>query len=413
MRRNVEDASAAHHGKDDRAEDKSHAEGEQRKRKSSGRSASVDDGDATGAVINTHDATVAVMRVVCAAGARPNFMKVKPVLDALERRAVDTVLVHTGQHYDAAMNDVFFADLGIRAPDHWLGVGSGSHAEQTARVMEAFEPALSDLAPEVVVVVVGDVNSTVACALVAAKSGALVAHVEAGLRSRDWSMPEEINRVVTDRVSDYLFAPSADAVDNLRAEGYRPDQIHLVGNVMVDTLLANLDRARARPVLRKLGLEPGQYGLVTLHRPANVDDGATLKEPHERPWLDCGAASAGAPRSPTDGADPQCHRRSRRPDGHGSAGLPRNSSPSRRVPGLVLTDSGGVQEETTVLGVPCLTLRENTERPITVTEGTNTVVGHSAARIESEALRILREGVAPRRPASGTATPVSASPTHC
>ena len=180
------------------------------------------------------------MRIICVAGARPNYMKVKPVMDALEAAGADVILVHTGQHYDAAMNDVFFAELGIRRPDHFLQVGSGSQAVQTGRVMDAFEPLAGELRPDVVVVV-GDVNSTLGCALVTAKSGALLAHVEAGLRSRDWNMPEEVNRVVTDRLSDYLFAPSADAVDNLRAEGYRPDQIHLAGNVMVDTLLANLD----------------------------------------------------------------------------------------------------------------------------------------------------------------------------
>ena len=196
-----------------------------------------------------------VMRVVCVAGARPNYMKIKPVMDALERSGAQVVLVHTGQHYDEAMNDVFFRELGIRPPDHSLGVGSGSHAAQTGRVMAEFEPLLAELDPDVVVVV-GDVNSTVACALVAAKQGCLVAHVEAGLRSRDWSMPEEVNRVVTDRLSDYLFAPSDDAVDNLRSEGYREDQIHLAGNVMVDTLLANLDRARSSGTLDRLRPHP-------------------------------------------------------------------------------------------------------------------------------------------------------------
>ena len=182
------------------------------------------------------------MRVICVAGARPNYMKVKPVMDALEERGAQVILVHTGQHYDPAMSEVFFDDLAIRRPDHFLGAGSGSHAVQTCRVMTAFEPLAFELAADVVVVV-GDVNSTLACALVTAKLGVPLAHVEAGLRSRDRSMPEEINRIVTDRVSDYLFAPSADAVANLRAEGFSDEQIHLVGNVMVDTLLANADRA--------------------------------------------------------------------------------------------------------------------------------------------------------------------------
>ena len=215
------------------------------------------------------------VRAVCVAGARPNYMKVKPVMDALGRAGAEVVLVHTGQHYDAAMSDVFFADLRIRRPDHFLQAGPGSHAVQTGRVMAAFEPLLERLHPDVVVVV-GDVNSTLGCALVAAKSGALLAHVEAGLRSRDWDMPEEVNRVVTDRLSDYLFAPSADAVANLRREGYRADQIHLAGNVMADTLLANLDRALASDVLARLGLARREYALVTLHRPANVDDPAAL-----------------------------------------------------------------------------------------------------------------------------------------
>src|SRR4051794_16546133 len=182
------------------------------------------------------------MRVVCVAGARPNYMKIKPVMDALERRDADVVLVHTGQHYDPAMNDVFFADLGIRPPDRFLGVGSGTHAEQTGRVMTAFEPLLDEVAPDIVVVV-GDINSTMACALVTAKAGPLLAHVEAGLRSRDWTLPQEGNPGVTDRGSDYLLAPSHDAAANLRAEGCREDQVHVVGNVMIDSLLANVERA--------------------------------------------------------------------------------------------------------------------------------------------------------------------------
>ena len=193
------------------------------------------------------------MRIVCVAGTRPNFIKIAPVLVALDNAGAETVLVHTGQHYDETMSQVFFEELDIRKPDEYLGSGSGTHAEQTARVMVAFEALLTTLFADVVVVV-GDVDSTLACSIVAAKSGVLVAHVEAGLRSRDWAMPEEVNRVVTDRVSDYLFAPSADAVDNLRAEGYREDQIHLVGNVIVDTLLRNVERARARGLLPDLGL---------------------------------------------------------------------------------------------------------------------------------------------------------------
>jgi UDP-N-acetylglucosamine 2-epimerase (non-hydrolysing) len=337
------------------------------------------------------------LRVVCVAGARPNYMKIKPVMDALEARGAEVILVHTGQHYDPAMNDVFFTDLRIRPPDHFLGVGSGSHAVQVGKVMTAFEPLVAGLAPDVVLVP-GDVNSTLACALVAAKAGVLLAHVEAGLRSRDWSMPEEVNRVVTDRVSDYLFAPSADAVNNLGAEGYREDQVYLAGNVMADTLLANLDRARAAGTLDRLGLRPGGYGLVTLHRPANVDDPAVLAT--LLPALGqvarlCPLVLPAHPRAAGRLAE---------------AGIPdgiRVLPPARYLDcvalqdgaAVVLTDSGGMQEETTVLGVPCLTLRDNTERPVTVTEGTNQLVGRDPARIIAAAQRVLADPPRPRRPA--------------
>jgi UDP-N-acetylglucosamine 2-epimerase (non-hydrolysing) len=323
-------------------------------------------------------------------------MKVKPVVDALEARAVETVLVHTGQHYDAAMSAVFFEDLGLRAPDAHLGVGSGTHAEQTARIMLAFEPLLERLRPDAVVVV-GDVNSTLACALVAAKTGVLVAHVEAGLRSGDWSMPEEVNRVVTDRVSDLLLAPSADAVVNLEAEGFDGSRIRLVGNVMVDTLLANIDRALDRPVLARLGLDRGQYGLVTLHRPANVDDDAVL----DRVLVALASVARALPL--VFPAHPRVARRmANRPP---VAGLTVTESfgyldflALEAQARIVLTDSGGVQEETTVLGVACLTLRENTERPITVTEGTNEVVGRDPQRIVDAARRALATNAVPRRP---------------
>lgn len=337
------------------------------------------------------------MRVVCVAAARPNFMKVKPVMDALERAGAEAVLVHTGQHYDRAMSDVFFDELRLRPPDHHLGVGSGSHGEQTGRLMAAFEPLLEKLEPDVVVVV-GDVNSTLACALVAAKAGVRVAHVEAGLRSRDWSMPEEVNRVVTDRVSDYLFAPSADAVTNLEHEGYRPDQVHLAGNVMVDTLLANRERARGSDVHARLGVPRGRYGLVTLHRPANVDSperlrallGALSEIARECPLL-----------FPT-------HPRTRRMLDGAAVGPALSLVPSvgyldfialQAEARVVLTDSGGVQEETTVLGVPCLTLRENTERPITISEGTNRLAGVEPVTIVAAARRVLADPPPARRPA--------------
>ncbi|MCA1823989.1 MAG: non-hydrolyzing UDP-N-acetylglucosamine 2-epimerase [Mycobacteriales bacterium] len=335
------------------------------------------------------------MRVICVAGARPNFMKVKPVLDALEARGVETVLVHTEQHYDDAMSAIFFDELGIREPDRSLGVGSASQAEQTARVMTAFEPVVAEVAPDAVLVV-GDVNSTMACALVAAKSGCLVGHVEAGLRSRDWSMPEEINRVVTDRVSDFLFATSPDAVENLQAEGYRADQIHLVGNVMVDTLLANLPRAQARGLPKSLDIESGGYALVTLHRPANVDDPATLN-----PIM--AALAEIAQRCPV--VFP-VHPRTRAQLTAAALGVLLTEPLGyldfialEAAARVVLTDSGGVQEETTVLGVPCLTLRDNTERPITVTEGTNRVVGRDPQAVLRATWDVFERPPPARKPA--------------
>jgi UDP-N-acetylglucosamine 2-epimerase (non-hydrolysing) len=336
------------------------------------------------------------MRSICVAGARPNYMKVKPVMDALEQRGTEVILVHTGQHYDAAMNDVFFEDLGIRHPDYFLGAGSGSHAAQTARVMTAFEPLAEQLHPDVVIVV-GDVNSTMACALVTAKIGALLAHVEAGLRSRDWTMPEEVNRVVTDRVSDYLFAPSGDAVANLQAEGYREDQVHLVGNVMVDTLLANLDRAIASDALSRLGLTPGEYGLVTLHRPANVDDPAVLglvMSALDQVAQACPLVLPAHPRAARQLRDGGMSERVRIIPPAGYLDFIALEASAR----LVLTDSGGVQEETTALGVPCLTLRDNTERPVTVTQGTNQLVGRDPGRIVAAALSVLDTPPSPRTP---------------
>jgi UDP-N-acetylglucosamine 2-epimerase (non-hydrolysing) len=335
-------------------------------------------------------------RILCVAGARPNFAKIKPVLDAFEAYRAKTVFVHTGQHYDAAMSTQFIDELGLRAPDYHLGVGSGTHAEQTAKVMTGVEALVDEAAPDAVVVV-GDVNSTMAAALVGTKGGALVAHVEAGLRSRNWTMPEEINRVVTDRVSDLLLAPSDDACANLRGEGADPANVHLAGNVMVDTLLANLDRAAARPALENLGLQPHGYGLVTLHRPSNVDHAEDL---------------AGLVRALGEIAEHlplvfPAHPRT-------AACLTRHVLPSslqviepagyldflalQANARLVLTDSGGIQEETTVLGVPCLTARESTERPITVHEGTNQVVGTDPDAIVRAALNTLEQPPAPRRP---------------
>ena len=410
-----------------------------------------------------------MLKVINVVGARPNFMKVAPIVAAMRRRAREfhPVVVHTGQHYDAQMSDAFFrdlalptpdiylgvgsgshaaqtahvmlgfepvvlqerpdwvvvvgdvnstlacalvcaklqvrvahveaglrsrdrtmpeeinrlltdqiADLGLPRPDHHLGVGSGSHAVQTARVMEAFEPVLRAHAPEWVVVV-GDVNSTLACALVAAKLvpelGCRVAHVEAGLRSHDWRMPEEVNRVLTDRLSHLLLTPSRDAHANLAAEGIDPSRVVFVGNVMIDSLFAQLPGARALGVPGRMGLEPGGYAVVTLHRPSNVDDPAVL-----------GAVFRGLARVAGDlpVMFPMHPRTRARADASGLHGV---LGPVRATPplgyremlslvegaGVVLTDSGGLQEETTALGVPCVTLREQTERPVTVVEGTN------------------------------------------
>lgn len=338
-----------------------------------------------------------IMKITCVAGARPNFMKVKPILDALEAVGHETELVHTGQHYDAAMSDIFFTDLGLRQPDVHLGVGSGSHAEQTARVMVAFEKHLEGRHPDWVVVL-GDVNSTMACALVAAKAHCRVAHVEAGLRSGDWTMPEEVNRVVTDRVSNLLLAPSDDAVDHLRLEGFADDRIALVGNVMIDTLMANVDRARNQPVLHQLGLEPGGYGLLTLHRPSNVDDPEVLGgliEAVNKIAVELPIVFPAHPRTISQLPAGSLHQQVIVIEPLGYLDFLALQDGAR----LVLTDSGGIQEETTVLGVPCLTLRNNTERPITITEGTNQLVGTDPVRIVHVAQKVLAEGVAPRRPA--------------
>jgi UDP-N-acetylglucosamine 2-epimerase (non-hydrolysing) len=310
------------------------------------------------------------------AGARPNFMKVAPVLAALASGGHRSVLVHTGQHYDSQMSAAFFRDLGLPEPDHHLEVGSGTHAEQTARVMLAFEPVLRTERPDWVVVV-GDVNSTVACALVAAKLkdelGCRIAHVEAGLRSGDWRMPEEVNRVLTDRLADLLFTPSHDAAPNLLAEGIPAERIVFAGNVMIDTLLNHLPAARGLDLPGRLGLERGQYVVSTLHRPSNVDDPTNLRVILE--------ALAGVARELP--VVLPLHPRTRHKID--AFGLTRVAAPLRLTDPLgytemlsltdgaavVLTDSGGLQEETTALGVPCITLREQTERPVTLTEGTN------------------------------------------
>jgi UDP-N-acetylglucosamine 2-epimerase (non-hydrolysing) len=327
------------------------------------------------------------LRILAIAGARPNFMKIAPIVAALRRSpgTFEPVIVHTGQHYDEKLSQVFFDELGIPRPDVNLSVGSGSHAQQTAAIMSAFEPVVLEREAGLVLVV-GDVNSTIACALVASKLGTPVAHVEAGLRSFDRTMPEEINRVLTDQISDLLFITEASAEDNLRREGVDPDKVHFVGNVMIDTLMAHLERARSLSVLERFDVAPRGYGLLTLHRPSNVDDpgmfdrlidglGAVCRElplifpvhPRTRPKLE---ASTSASRLMRAG-------RLRPVDPMGYLEFLGLMESSR----VVLTDSGGVQEETTMLGVPCLTLRENTERPVTIAHGTNRLVGTDPSRI--------------------------------
>ena len=342
-------------------------------------------------------------RVLCVVGARPNFMKIAPIIRALAARdGLVPLLVHTGQHYDQAMKDAFFDQLGIPEPDVDLGVGSGSHAVQTAEIMRRFEPELERLSPDVVLVV-GDVNSTIACSLVAAKRDVPVVHVEAGLRSFDRSMPEEINRVLTDQIADLLFTSEPDGERNLRREGIDPARIHFVGNVMIDTLFYNRERADS-PARVLGGLpqaavfldSPTGYGVVTMHRPSNVDSAATL-----RPLL--GALREIAEQLPL--VFPLHPRTRARIDGFGLRSLVDTPRIALTDPlgylqllglmaaaRLVLTDSGGLQEETTALGVPCLTLRENTERPITVECGTNTVVGTDPARVLNAAADILATG---------------------
>ncbi|MEJ5250297.1 MAG: UDP-N-acetylglucosamine 2-epimerase (non-hydrolyzing) [Armatimonadota bacterium] len=327
---------------------------------------------------------MASLRVMLVAGARPNFMKVAPIWYAIQKRGgISVILVHTGQHYDPNMSDVFFAELGLPQPDEFLGVGSGTHAEQTARVMLAFEPVLEKYKPDVVVVV-GDVNSTLACALVAVKRGVKVAHVEAGLRSGDRTMPEEINRIATDAISDYLFTPSRDADANLLGEGIPAERIFFVGNVMVDTLLAHREKAiQHSSILQQLDLGERQYAVITLHRPSNVDSEEALHRMVE-------VILAVQKRLPVV---LPLHPRTRSRLGDRVKVLAEEGVILLEPLGyldflrlmcsarVVLTDSGGIQEETTMLGVPCLTMRENTERPVTLTQGTNHLVGASPEHI--------------------------------
>jgi UDP-N-acetylglucosamine 2-epimerase (non-hydrolysing) len=316
------------------------------------------------------------VKLICVAGARPNFMKLAPLFHALGQDSIFApVLVHTGQHYDAKMSGQFFVELGLPAPDFSLEVGSGSHAQQTAEIMKRFEPVVLGEAPAAVIVV-GDVNSTAACALVAAKLQVSVVHVEAGLRSFDRSMPEEINRVVTDAIADLLLVTEESGRRNLLAEGVAPERIHLVGNLMIDSLRRHVEKARQSDILRRLGATPEAYGVVTLHRPANVDQAGPLQEILEALAVIAADVPLFFPVHPRTRAHLESasfsisdHIRLIDPLGYlDFLCLVSNSA-------VVATDSGGIQEETTVLGVPCLTLRNNTERPVTVEEGTNILAG--------------------------------------
>ena len=332
--------------------------------------------------------------IICVVGARPNFMKIAPIMAAFAKHKIDAKLVHTGQHYDPAMSDSFFEQLGIPRPDVNLEVGSASHAVQTAEIMRAFEPVLEAESPKAILVV-GDVNSTIACALVAAKKGVKVIHVEAGLRSYDRAMPEEINRVLTDQISDLLFTTERAAEANLAREGVAADRVQFAGNVMIDTLRAHL--ARAVPAAETLtGVPARGYAVVTLHRPSNVDHEATFRSLLETLNQVAEKLDVVFPIHPRTKATAERFgmgdlltrpgMRLLPPQGYlEMLGLTRDAT-------VVLTDSGGLQEETTALGVPCITLRENTERPITIAEGTNTLTGPNPEKILQCLADILENG---------------------
>ncbi len=339
------------------------------------------------------------MKVINVVGARPNFMKMAPIIDAMNQYPdqIEHLLVHTGQHYDTKMSKAFFDDLGMPKPDIDLGVGSGSHAEQTAKIMVLFEKVCLTEKPDLVIVV-GDVNSTMACTITAKKLGIKVAHVEAGLRSRDMEMPEEINRLCTDALCDYLFTTDHFANENLRNEGISEDKIFFVGNVMIDTLLKHKNLALKLDVFNKLGVEKNGYATLTMHRPSNVDSKSVLEEilqtlaeisqiipiifpihPRTRKMI----AKYNLSRYLNEGSEvtgiwvtePMSYLEFLNLNMHAS---------------LILTDSGGLQEESTVLGIPCITMRHNTERPITCTIGTNTIVGNSGEKILEASKKALK-----------------------
>lgn len=341
------------------------------------------------------------MKALHIAGARPNFVKIAPLVAAFEARGVEAPVVHTGQHYDERMSRLFFDELGIPRPRANLEVGSGSHARQTALVLERIEGVLASEAPDLLVVV-GDVNSTVACALAAVKMGVLVAHVEAGLRSFDRTMPEEVNRVLTDAISDLHYCTEADGMRNLAREGVAAWRTALVGNVMIDTLLRHRERARSLRVRESLGM-PARFALLTLHRPSNVDargDAERAVESVVRTARRIPVVFPVHPRTRQAFAshgllarlEAERHLRLAEPFGY------LEFLSLLEAATVVLTDSGGIQEETTVLGVPCLTLRNSTERPATVTDGTNRIVGSDPADVDRAVEEVLSSPPAARRP---------------
>ncbi len=349
------------------------------------------------------------MKIINVVGARPNFMKMAPIIEAMNKypKEIDHLLVHTGQHYDEKMSRAFFEDLGMPKPDVDLGVGSGSHAEQTAKIMVAFEKVCEREQPDLVMVV-GDVNSTMACTITAKKLGVKVAHVEAGLRSGDMEMPEEINRLCTDVLCDYLFTTDRFANENLRAEGVDEKKIVFVGNVMIDTLMKHRDMAKGLDLMDSLGIARNTFTLVTMHRPANVDDKEILKGILET------ISAIGEQLPVIFPIHPRTRKMIERfgfqkyfSVNKGEAGI-RLVEPLGYLDFLhltmnakmVLTDSGGIQEETTVLGVPCITMRHNTERPITCVEGTNVIVGNDPDAITEAARAVLqgryKKGIIPK-----------------
>lgn len=337
-----------------------------------------------------------MIRIICTCGARPNFMKIAPIMREFERNGnFETLLVHTGQHYDENMSRQFFEELEIPKPNINLEVGSGSHAFQTAEIMKSFEPVVLNFQPDYVLVV-GDVNSTIACAMVAVRLGVKLIHIEAGLRSFDRTMPEEINRILTDSISDLLFVTEQAAINNLKREGVDPANIYFVGNVMIDTLRANLANAKKSTILSKLQLEPKKYAVVTVHRPSNVDDMHKFGEiisAFEIIEKDIKLVFPIHPRTRNNIKDNELGIRIEKvrrlllinPVGYLDFLCLMNNA------ALVMTDSGGIQEETTILGIPCMTLRQNTERPVTLTNGTNCLVNTSTEDILKKYHKILTD----------------------